>query len=226
MERTAFLHASDIFDPRHAGTGIEAPRTENIRDPGRRRQRNPGAGGQGPAGHQGRAPHDLHHAAVALSRVHAAGPRRRRVGAHRGRGRARAAARPRCWPAWKPDENAGYIVRTAAEDAPPEALRADMMYLRKLWEFVRAKGTAHPAGQSGARRSAAAPADTARPAAAGRRPGADRSAERASRNAGVRRDLHARCAAAHRAVRAQGARCSNCTTSRRRSKRRSIARSR
>src|ERR1700721_1192385 len=31
MERTAFLHASDIFDPRHAGTGIEAPHTENIR---------------------------------------------------------------------------------------------------------------------------------------------------------------------------------------------------
>jgi len=31
MERTAFLHASDIFDPRHAETGIEQPRTENIR---------------------------------------------------------------------------------------------------------------------------------------------------------------------------------------------------
>src|SRR5471032_2060587 len=31
LERTAFLHASDIFDPRHEGTGIEAPRTENIR---------------------------------------------------------------------------------------------------------------------------------------------------------------------------------------------------
>ena len=31
MERTAFLHASDIFDPRHADTGIEPPRTENIR---------------------------------------------------------------------------------------------------------------------------------------------------------------------------------------------------
>jgi ribonuclease G len=40
----------------------------------------------------------------------------------------------------EPDENAGYIVRTAAEDAPPEALRADMMYLRRLWEFVRQKG--------------------------------------------------------------------------------------
>ena len=31
MERTAFLHASDIFDARHADTGIEAPRTDNIR---------------------------------------------------------------------------------------------------------------------------------------------------------------------------------------------------
>src|SRR5450631_4102258 len=31
MERTAFLHASDIFDARHAATGIEPPRTEGIR---------------------------------------------------------------------------------------------------------------------------------------------------------------------------------------------------
>ncbi len=31
----------------------------------------------------------------------------------------------------------GYIVRTAANDAPPEALRADMMYLARLWEHVR-----------------------------------------------------------------------------------------
>src|SRR5471032_577053 len=31
LERTAFLHASDIFDPRHEGTGIEAPRADNIR---------------------------------------------------------------------------------------------------------------------------------------------------------------------------------------------------
>src|SRR5258708_39938015 len=40
----------------------------------------------------------------------------------------------------EPGENAGYIVRTAAEDAPAEALRNDMMYLRKLWEFVRQTG--------------------------------------------------------------------------------------
>jgi ribonuclease G len=37
-------------------------------------------------------------------------------------------------------ESAGYIVRTAAEDAPPEALLADMHYLRKLWQFVRHTG--------------------------------------------------------------------------------------
>ncbi len=31
----------------------------------------------------------------------------------------------------------GYIVRTAAHRAPPEALRADMLYLARLWEHVR-----------------------------------------------------------------------------------------
>src|SRR5258708_20681440 len=40
----------------------------------------------------------------------------------------------------EPGENAGYIVRTAAEDAPAEAVRNDMVYLRKLWEFVHQKG--------------------------------------------------------------------------------------
>src|SRR6202011_5840577 len=39
-----------------------------------------------------------------------------------------------------PQDNGGFIVRTAAEDSAPEALRADMIYLRKLWEFVRQKG--------------------------------------------------------------------------------------
>ncbi len=31
----------------------------------------------------------------------------------------------------------GYIVRTAAHGAPPEALRADMLYLARLWEHIR-----------------------------------------------------------------------------------------
>jgi len=39
------------------------------------------------------------------------------------------------------EEGGGYIVRTAAEEADPEALRADMDYLRKLWESVRERAT-------------------------------------------------------------------------------------
>ena len=35
----------------------------------------------------------------------------------------------------------GYIARTAAEGAAPEALRADMLFLNKLWEKVRQDGS-------------------------------------------------------------------------------------
>jgi ribonuclease G len=34
------------------------------------------------------------------------------------------------------DETGGYIVRTAAEGATPDALRADMMFLQKLWAVL------------------------------------------------------------------------------------------
>jgi ribonuclease G len=47
----------------------------------------------------------------------------------------------------EPGEGAGFIVRTAAEDAAHEALLADMMYLRRLWEFVRQKGLRTSPGQ-------------------------------------------------------------------------------
>jgi ribonuclease G len=36
------------------------------------------------------------------------------------------------------DEPVGYIVRTAAEGADPEALRADMQFLQKLWQAIDA----------------------------------------------------------------------------------------
>jgi ribonuclease G len=39
----------------------------------------------------------------------------------------------------RPDEPGGYIVRTAAEGATPEALRADMMFLQKLWTVLSDK---------------------------------------------------------------------------------------
>ncbi|HKT31379.1 MAG TPA: ribonuclease G [Gammaproteobacteria bacterium] len=44
-------------------------------------------------------------------------------------------------------QHGGYIVRTAAEGAPAEALRADMLYLEKLWQSVAARAADTPAGQ-------------------------------------------------------------------------------
>src|ERR1017187_9814137 len=139
LERTAFLHASDIFDPRHEGTGIEAPRTENIRTLVAEGNEILVQVVKDPLGTKG-----------ARLTTYITLPSRHLVYMPQGRGvgvsariedelereRLRAAVRA----GLQPDENAGYIVRTAAEDAPPEALRADMIYLRKLWEFVRQKG--------------------------------------------------------------------------------------
>jgi len=39
----------------------------------------------------------------------------------------------------QPNEVGGYIVRTAAEGATPDALRADMMFLQKLWSVISEK---------------------------------------------------------------------------------------
>ncbi len=39
------------------------------------------------------------------------------------------------------DESGGYIIRTSAEDASDEDLRADVEYLRKRWEQIRASST-------------------------------------------------------------------------------------
>jgi ribonuclease G len=41
----------------------------------------------------------------------------------------------------------GYIVRTAALDAPPEMLEADMDFLTRLWAHVRERALATPAGK-------------------------------------------------------------------------------
>jgi len=41
----------------------------------------------------------------------------------------------------------GWIVRTAAEDCAIEALRADMMFLQRLWDVIRERGLAAKAGQ-------------------------------------------------------------------------------
>jgi ribonuclease G len=139
MERTAFLHASDIFDPRHADTGIEAPRTENIRSLVAEGNEILVQVVKDPLGTKGAR---LTTYMTLPSRFLVYMPKGRGVGvsarieteAERERLRAAVLA------GIEANESAGFIVRTAAEDAPPEALRADMIYLRKLWEFVRQKG--------------------------------------------------------------------------------------
>jgi len=44
------------------------------------------------------------------------------------------------------DRRGGWIVRTAAEGAPRDALRADLIFLEKIWESVHAQGRRSPAG--------------------------------------------------------------------------------
>src|SRR5580704_8106526 len=139
MERTAFLHASDIFEPRHAGTGIEAPRTENIRTLVAEGNEILVQVVKDPLGTKG-----------ARLTTYITLPSRYLVYMPQGRGVGvsariedeveRERLRTAVLAGVEAEESAGYIVRTAAEDAPPEALRADMLYLRKLWEFVRQVG--------------------------------------------------------------------------------------
>jgi ribonuclease G len=146
MQRTAFLHASDIFDPRHAGTGIEAPRTENIRTLVAEGNEILVQVVKDPLGTKG-----------ARLTTYITLPSRYLVYMPQGRGVGisariededeRERLRTAVLAGVEAEETAGYIVRTAAEDARTEALRADMMYLRKLWEFVRHKGLRTDPGQ-------------------------------------------------------------------------------
>jgi ribonuclease G len=139
LERTAFLHASDIFDPRHAETGIEPPRSENIRSLVAEGNEILVQVVKDPLGTKGAR---LTTYMTLPSRYLVYMPQSQGVGvsarieSEAERERLRNAVQG----GMLAQENAGYIVRTAAEDASAEALLADMQYLRKLWEFVRQKG--------------------------------------------------------------------------------------
>ena len=139
MERTAFLHASDIFDPKHADTGIETPRTENIRALVCEGNEILVQVVKDPLGTKGAR---LTTFITLPSRYLVFMPKGQGVGVsariedEKERERLRSAVQSGVMAG----ENAGFIVRTAAEGAPLEALRADMEYLRKLWEVVRQKG--------------------------------------------------------------------------------------
>ena len=139
LERTAFLHASDIIDANHAETGLEPPRTESIRALTAEGNEILVQVVKDPLGTKG-----------ARLTTYITLPSRHLVYMPQGRGvgvsarieieAERERLREAVQICIEPDENAGFIVRTAAEDAAPEALHADMVYLRKLWEFIRQKG--------------------------------------------------------------------------------------
>jgi ribonuclease G len=139
LERTAFLHASDILDARHAETGIEAPRTENIRSLVAEGNEILVQVVKDPLGTKGAR---LTTYITLPSRYLVYMPKGRGVGisARIENESERERLREAVLAGVEPGESAGFIVRTAAEDAPREAVRADMSYLRKLWEFVRQKG--------------------------------------------------------------------------------------
>jgi ribonuclease G len=139
LERTAFLHASDIVDTNHADTGLEPPRTESIRALVAEGNEILVQVVKDPLGTKGAR---LTTYITLPSRYLVYLPQGRGVGvsarieSEAERERLRGVVQSFTLP----DEPAGYIVRTAAEDAGAEALGSDVQYLRKLWEVIRQRG--------------------------------------------------------------------------------------
>ncbi len=149
LDRTAFLHASDIAPPALDEDGFEGPRAENIRDL-------VSEGGQilvqvlkDPIGGKG-----------ARLTTYVTIPSRYLVYLPKGSGigvsariedeQERQRLRELLQSLVGGDENdeaeGGYIVRTVADGASHGALRADMLFLRKLWQMLSEKAVKASAG--------------------------------------------------------------------------------
>ncbi len=146
MERTAFLHASDIFNAPHADTGIETPQSENIRSLVSEGSEILVQVLKDPMGTKGAR---LTTYVTLASRFLVYMPHGRGIGisARIESEAERARLKSILQSLSEKDAREGFVVRTAAEDAPHEALRADMLYLRKLWEVTRDAGLRAQAGQ-------------------------------------------------------------------------------
>ena len=93
LERAAFLHVADMLENGAPGANGEHANRQADREDARRGPAAARAGGQGPDRQQGRAALDPAFGRRPPAGVPAAGPAHRRLAAHRGRGRARGAAR-------------------------------------------------------------------------------------------------------------------------------------
>jgi ribonuclease G len=145
LERTAFLHASDIVQPDDAENGDAAPRTNSIRE-----LVSEGADIlvqvlKDPLGTKGAR---LTTFVTIPSRYLVFMPFGHGVGvsARIENEDERQRLREAVQSAVVESEAVGYIVRTAAEGAAPEALRADMLFLRRLWEVLDANARNARAG--------------------------------------------------------------------------------
>ena len=145
LERTAFLHASDIVQPDDAENGDAAPRTDSIRE-----LVSEGADIlvqvlKDPLGSKGARLTTFvtipsrylvfmpfGHGVGVSARIENEGERQR--------------LREAVQSAVVDGEAGGYIVRTVAEGAASEALRADMLFLRRLWEVLDANAHSARAG--------------------------------------------------------------------------------
>ncbi len=145
LERTAFLHASDIVQPEDAENGGGPPRNASIRE-----LVDEGADIlvqvlKDPLGTKGAR---LTTFVTIPSRYLVFMPFGNGVGVsarieneaerERLRGTVQGAA--------VAGDAGGYIVRTAAEGAAPEALHADMLFLRRLWDVLDARARSARAG--------------------------------------------------------------------------------
>jgi ribonuclease G len=149
LERTAFLHASDIARPAHheqAAEGFVGPDAENIRSLVSEGDEILVQVLKDPIGTKGAR---LTTFMSLPSRFLVYMPKGRGVGVsariedEAERQRLREAVSQFV----RPEEGGGYIVRTVAEGVGVEALRADMIFLRRLWEVMRERGARLPAGR-------------------------------------------------------------------------------
>jgi len=141
LERTAFLHASDIAQPSNEENCSEGPRLDNIRDLVSEGKDILVQVLKDPLGSKG-----------ARLTTHITIPSRYLVYMPQGSGvgvsgriddeAERARLKGIVTEFIAEDDDGGYIVRTAADGATLDALRADMIFLRKLWEVITGQARA------------------------------------------------------------------------------------
>ena len=137
LERAAFLHASDIVPPAGLDAGVEAQAFESVRDLVNEGDTILVQVLKDPLGTKGAR---LTTYVTLPSRFLVFMPQGRGVGVSARIENEAERLRLRETVREFGSNRGGWIVRTVAEGAQVEALRADMMFLERLWEVVRERG--------------------------------------------------------------------------------------